>query len=83
MSSPASSIDKSEQGTRTDEHGRLTDTDRTTASNDDVLCVGKLGAPGMDVGQHLVLVQRKVGGPFPLGARGDDEDLVWDALAAF
>ena len=82
LSSPASSIDKHEQGTKTDEHGRLTDTDRTTTSDDDVLGIGKLGAPGVDVGQYIAFMQRKVGGPSPLGPRGNDEDLVWDPFAA-
>ena len=82
LSSPASSSDKSEQGTRTYEHCRLTDTDRTTTSDYEVLGIGKLAAPGVDVGQYVVFVERKVGGAFPLGPRGNDEDLVWDAFAA-
>jgi hypothetical protein len=36
----------------------------------------------VDVGQHIVFVERKVCGPSPLGPRGNDEDLVWDAFAA-
>lgn len=68
--------------TRTNEGGQLTDTEGTTTNDDDVLGIGKLVAPGVNVGQYLAFVERKVGGPFPLGARGNDEDVVWDALAA-
>jgi len=69
------------KGTRTDEGGRLTDTEGTTTNDDDVLGIGKLIAPSVNVRQYIVFVQRKVGGSFPLGARGNDEDLVRDALA--
>lgn len=62
--------------------GGLTDTDRTTPYDDDVLCVGKLAAPGVDMGQYLAFAERKVDGPIPLGPRGNDEDGVWDAVAA-
>ena len=63
-------------------HVRLTDTDRTTPNDDNVLGIGKLAAPGMDMGQYFTFVQRKVGGPFPLGPWGKDEDFVWDGFAA-
>lgn len=70
------------EGTKVEERGGLTDTNCTTTGNNDVLCLGKLVAPGVDMGQYIAFVERKVGGSPPLGPRGNDEDFVWDAVAA-
>lgn len=59
-----------------DKRGQLTDADRTTTHDGDVPCFGKLVAPATDMGQYFAFVKRKVDRPFPLGPRGNDEELV-------